>query len=75
MYIQITDAGWKHLQNTVGESFIKHCILSHEESIDGETWYKLQTHEVFSLFHVPLSTALMFKTTVMFDDNTLTDNI
>lgn len=74
MYIQITPEGWKHLQDTVGESYLKHCVLSKEHTIEGKSWYKLQTHEVFSLFPVQMTGRLpLFETTVMFDDKDLSE--
>ncbi len=41
IYIQITNDGWRYLQRTVGDDYIKHCIITNEKTIDGETWYRL----------------------------------
>ena len=71
MYIQITEAGWKHLKNTVGDSYIKTCIESRKVELKNGTWYKLQCHHVFSLFSINMGGPLMFNTNVMFDDEDL----
>lgn len=71
IYIQITDSGWKHLKKTVGDEYIKHCITPYKKIINGETWYHLQCHDVFSLLPCVMGSATLFETTVMFDDNTL----
>lgn len=42
MYIQITEKGFEHLQNTVGDEYIKNCIENRKIDVGGETWYKLQ---------------------------------
>ena len=72
MYIQITDTGWQHLKQTVGDDYIKHCIEPYKTIIDGETWHKLQAHEVFDLLPINSGGNLTYKTNVMFDDNDLT---
>lgn len=72
MYIQITDTGWQHLKQTVGDDYIKHCIEPYKTIIDGETWHKLQAHEVFELLPINSGGNLTYKTNVMFDDNDLT---
>ena len=69
MYIQISDDGWEHLRKTVGDDYIKHCILSHEKKIDGEKWYQLQCHSVFSLFPITYGYPSIINTNVLFDDN------
>jgi len=71
MYIQITEKGWQHLRNTVGEDYIKHCIDTehYRKKIDGETWYKLQCHQVFDLLPAQNGMSPLFNTNVMFDDS------
>lgn len=71
MYIQITEEGWKHLQNTVEPNYIKTCIENRKIEIKNEIWYKLQCHNVFSLFPVNIGSLLMFSTNVMFDEEDL----
>ena len=68
MYIQITDNGWTHLRNTVGEGYIKHCIESQKVEVKNEIWYKLQCWGVFDLFPSNFGGQPLFKTTVIFDD-------
>ena len=73
IYIQITESGWKHLEKTVGEEYIKHCIKapSYEKLIEGETWYRLQCWGVFDLFPSNFGGQPLFNTNVMFDDEAL----
>ena len=74
MYIQITSEGWKYLQHVNTESYIRQCVLSKEVLIEGKPWYRLQTHEIFSMFPVQITGRLpLFETTVMFDDEDLTE--
>ena len=72
MYIQITNTGWQHLKQTVGDDYIKYCIEPYKTDVDGETWYKLQAHEVFDLLPINLSGQVNYNTNVMFDDKDLT---
>jgi len=73
MYIQINENGWKHLKKTVGEDYINTCIKisAYEKEINGEIWYRLQCHQVFSLFPINFGGQPMFNTNVMFDDEDL----
>ena len=73
MYIQINEQGWEHLRKTVGEDYIKHCISTdaYKREIDGETWYRLQCHNVFDLLPTSAAFASLFNTNVMFDDESL----
>lgn len=73
-YIQITERGWKHLAETVGEEYIKHCIKtpSYEKVINGETWYKVPLWRVFDLLPINFGGLSLFNMTVMFDDESLT---
>jgi len=74
IYIQITEKGWRHLRNTVGEDYINHCIKSphYEKTINGEVWYKLQAHHVFSLLPIGRSFGdTYYKTTILFDEDDL----
>lgn len=70
IYIQITEAGWKHLRKTVGDDYINHCIDKepYRKEIDGETWHRLQAHEVFTLLPVKVLGTMLFNTNIMFDD-------
>lgn len=68
MYVQITEAGWAHLENTVGAEYVNNCIKSRAVELNGETWYKLQCWDVFSLMPCSNGGPLLFKTTVMFDE-------
>ena len=72
IYIQITDDGWKHLKETVGDEYINHCIdtETYKKEIDGEVWYRLQAHEVFSLLPMT-SIRLFYNTTIMLDEAAL----
>lgn len=75
MYIQITDAGWKHLKETVGDLYIKHCIKApaYEKTIDGEVWYRLQMHEVTNILHGSSGFNVLYKPSVMFDEEALSN--
>lgn len=69
IYIQITDEGWRYLRQTVGDEYIKSCITSpgYVRIVEGETWYRLQMHSVFSLFPVVYGKRLYFKPTIIID--------
>ena len=71
IYIRITEDGWKHLRKNHDADFIKICIESKEERIDGEIWHRLQCHEVFTLFPVITGATLLFHTDIMFDNKDL----
>jgi hypothetical protein len=74
IYIQITEEGWKHLRETVGADYIKHCIRSCEKVIDGEVWFRLQCWSVFDILPISFgSTTPLFKSNVMFDDEAFED--
>ena len=68
MYVQITEAGFEHLNKYFPEDYIKHCVENKKVEIDGETWYQLQCHEAFELFPRHFSEEVLFKTTVMFEE-------
>lgn len=70
-YIQITDIGWKHLMDTAGDDYIYHSIKPYEKIINGDTWYKLQCHQVFDLF--PMDNKNYFNTNVLIQNNDLSD--
>ena len=67
VYIQILSEGWVHLHKTVGKEYIQNCILCQAVKIEGEVWYKLQMHEVLTLFkfdkHYP-----PYRANIMFDE-------
>lgn len=73
MYIQITEEGWKHLEKTVGVDYINSCIKTpnYTKIINGETWYKIQCWDCFSLMPVSFGCRPLFNTNVMFDDEDL----
>lgn len=73
MYIQITEEGWKHLEKTVGTSYIDACIKTsgYEKEINGEIWYRLQCWDAFSLLPPNFGGRSLFKPNVMFDDESL----
>lgn len=48
--VQITEYGWSKLKETVDDDYINHCILDNVVVIDTEKWYKLQGHEMITLF-------------------------
>ncbi len=48
--VQITEYGWEELKKSVGQEYIDTCIISHEQQIDGEKWYRIQGHEMITLF-------------------------
>jgi hypothetical protein len=68
IYIQITEVGWKHLKETVGDEYIKCCIENRKEEVLNEVWYRLQFHEVSRLLLTSHTTALLFETDIMFDE-------
>lgn len=68
MYIQITPEGWLHLEATVGEGYIKHCIKSHLIVIDAKNWYRLQCHQVFDILPINFGGKMLFNSNVMFED-------
>ena len=72
MYIRITDKGWQHLMETVGDKYIKHCISTKEVIIDSIVWHRLQAHAVFSYFPDSFGSMPYYNTTVMFDNKDLT---
>ena len=49
MYVQITDEGWFHLLETVGQDYIDNYIKHLEVERDGEIWYKMKCWSVFDL--------------------------
>lgn len=69
VFVQITEYGWEQLKGSVGNDYIQHCILSHEIIIAGEKWYKLQGHQMITLFgnmlfiasHHPINCNIMFE--------------
>jgi hypothetical protein len=67
--IQITDAGWLHLRDTLDESYIKNCITPYRQILnDNEVWYRLQAHNVFSL--LPMNTGfnkVLYNTNILID--------
>ena len=75
IYIQITEKGWQHLKRTAGNIYVKHCIKtpSHEKTIDGKTWYRLQAHQVFDLLSDSNGSDPLYLTDIMFDDEALED--
>jgi len=73
MYIQITEEGWTHLEKTVGTDYINNSIKipSYTKVINGETWYKFECWKCFELMPPNFGGESLFKTTVMFDDDTI----
>lgn len=73
MYIQITDEGWVHLKNTVGDAYINACIKTpaYEKEINGEIWYRLQCWDVFGLLPINFGGKSFFKPNVMFDSESI----
>ena len=73
IYIQITELGFKHLKKTVDADYIKNCITTenHKKMINGETWYRLQAHDVFSLLPVGNGINVLYNTNIMFDNDEL----
>lgn len=71
IYIQITEKGWAHLEVTVGNDYIKHCIESYKQIIDGETWYRLQAHQVFELLPITGNNKILYFTNIMIDNKSL----
>ena len=74
IYIQITEIGWEHLNKTVGAEYIERCINSdsYKKEINGEIWHRLQAHSVWELLPLNFSSNVLYKTTIMFDDISLT---
>ena len=73
VYIQITELGWRHLKETVGNDYIRHCInaKSYRKEIEGEVWHTLQAHSVFNLLPITGNNAILYKTNIMFDEKSL----
>ena len=73
IYIQITDEGWKHLNETVGNNYVKHCIDTElrRTEINGEIWHRLQAHQVFHLLPIKYFNKPLYNTNIMFDDRDL----
>lgn len=73
IYIQITEDGWDHLRKTVSETYINACIDNdhYRKVIDGQTWYRIQAYEVFSLFPVGTRVVTYFKLNVLIDEENL----
>ena len=74
IYIQITEKGWTHLRNTVGDDYITHYIkaLGYQKYINGESWYRLQCHQVFGIFPIQFGNHIFFNSNIMIDDLSLT---
>jgi hypothetical protein len=73
IYIQITKKGFEHLINTVGDEYIEVCIgrEPYQKVINGQYWYRLQAHNVFSLLPMSAGGQLLYKTEIMIDDESL----
>jgi hypothetical protein len=71
IYIQITEEGWAHLAKTVSKCYVENCIKDNRIKIKNDIWYKLQCHEVFSLFPIRLWAPPLFSPRIMFDDGSL----
>lgn len=67
MYIQITQKGWKHLKNTIGDEYIEHSIMPYRKVINNKVWFKLQCYEVFDLLPTRVGSPPLFNTNVMLD--------
>ena len=74
IYIQITDKGWAYLKNTVGQEYIDACIDKehYRKTIDGQTWYKLQAHQVFELMPMLGNNEILYGTNIMIEEKDLT---
>lgn len=48
--VTITEYGFKHLLETLGQNYIDICILPKKVIVDGLIYYKLQAHDIPSLF-------------------------
>ena len=48
--VSITKYGWGHLKKEVGEEYIKNCILPYKTVVEEKEYYKLQAHNVITLF-------------------------
>lgn len=48
--VNITEYGWEHLLKDSGQNYITHCILPYKQTIDGVDYYKLQAHQVITLW-------------------------
>ena len=66
--IQIKERGWSHLEKTFGKDYIKHCIKNREVIIDGEIWYRLQCHDVFTLLPTEFGKPILFNTNILIDN-------
>ena len=73
IYIQITQKGWRHLKNTVGEDYTKFVIdtKSNKKIIDGKVWHKLQAHVAFNCLPVTDNCNILFSTNIMIDEKSL----
>lgn len=68
IYITITEHGFRHLQQKLGNDYIDNCIMPNRYLIDGAIYYKLQCYEVFRLFPLTLGGDLMFGTNILIPD-------
>jgi len=75
IYIQINDQGWAHLKNTKTQDYIDNCIISpnYRKIINGDVWYRLQCHQVFSLFPTDVGIKILFNSNIMINDEDLND--
>ena len=71
IYIQINASGWKYLKKTVGDDYIETCLESRKKEIDGEVWYRLQCHQVFSLLPIQPGAFQFLQSNIMIDDEEL----
>ncbi len=73
IYIQITEPGWRHLQEAVGPDYIENCIKTpgREVTINNETWYKLQCCQVMEILPINFGGQPLFNTNILIDDKNL----
>jgi len=71
IYFQITEWGWIHLRQTVGQEYIDVCITPTRVEIDGVDYYQLQCWQVFHLMPPSNTSKVLFKPTILIKDNDL----
>jgi len=71
VYIQIDAEEWQYLLDTVGPTYIKHCVEPYAAEFNGEIWHKVQLWLCFDLLPLRSDYACMSSCNVMFDKSEL----
>jgi len=75
VFVKITEQGWKHLKETVGQDYIDHCIDNdhYRFEIKGEIWHKFQIHTLFDLLPNYTGRESLFENDISFSEKDLVD--